>query len=69
MCNTTILRNKNEVKPLKKPKDRAKGDVFRPVVEVLKEKHGVPTKVHFNGQNYALIHGDYINGNKNKVKK
>lgn len=54
---------------MNKPKVRVKGDIFRPTVEVLKEKKGVPTKVFFNGQEYALIHSDCINGNKNKVKK
>jgi hypothetical protein len=47
--------------PIKK---RVKGDLFRPAVSVLKEKNGVPTKVKFNGQEYALVHRDYINGNK-----
>lgn len=50
-------------------KSRAKSEVFRPVTTVLKEKNGVPTKVKFNGQEYALIHPQYINGNKNKFTK
>lgn len=54
---------------MKKPKARAKGDVFRPTVAVMKEKHGTPTKLLMNGQVYALVHHEYINGNKNKVKK
>ncbi len=51
-----------------KYKTRIKGDTFRPILEVLKAKNGVPTKVSFNGQVYALVHSDYINGNKNKVR-
>ncbi|WP_226085678.1 hypothetical protein [Mesobacillus sp. S13] len=50
-------------------KKREKNEKFRPVVVVLKEKKGVPTKVQFNGQEYALVHTNYINGNKNKFRK
>lgn len=49
-----------------KGKSREKGNIFRPVTTVLKVRNGVPTKVSFNGMEYALIHPDYINGNKNK---
>jgi hypothetical protein len=52
-----------------KYKLREKGDQFRPVVEVLKAKNGTPTKVSFNGQEYALVHGDYINGGKSKISQ
>lgn len=52
---------------MRKPKQRQKGDTFRLVVEVLKAKNGVPTSVLFNGQKYALVHDNYINGAKNKV--
>lgn len=52
-----------------KPKQRQKGDSFRPVVHVKKSKNGVPTRVDFNGYSYALVHNDYINGNKNKFVK
>jgi hypothetical protein len=50
-------------------KDRAKGDVYRPTVQVRKAKNGVPTSVTFGGYTYALVHDKYINGNKNKVNK
>ncbi|MEH7392586.1 hypothetical protein [Bacillus sp. JJ1474] len=57
------------MRSIRKPKARQKGDSFRPVVEVLKAKNGVPTRIEFNGQSYTLVHADYINGNKNKVAK
>jgi hypothetical protein len=50
-------------------KSRVKGETFRPMVSVLKEKNGVPTKVKFNGVEYALVHADYINGGKSRVRK
>lgn len=52
-----------------KAKLRVKGDIFRPVTTVQKVKNGVPTKVQFNGHAYALVHEQYINGNKNKFGK
>lgn len=52
-----------------KVKPRGKGDTYRPVITVLKSKNGTPTKVAFNGQEYALVHDDYLNGNKNKFAK
>jgi hypothetical protein len=54
---------------MRKPKQRQKGDCFRPVVHVIKAKNGVPTRIEFNGQNYALVHDNHINGHKNKVKR
>lgn len=47
-------------------KQREKGETFRPNVKVIKAKKGVPTKVSFNGCEYALVHDDSINGNKRK---
>jgi hypothetical protein len=41
-----------------KPKKRKHGDVFRPMVTVIKEKKGIPTSVMFNGCRYALVHQD-----------
>lgn len=38
-------------------------------VEVVKEKKNTPTKIAYKNEMYALVHKDYINGNKNKVKK
>jgi hypothetical protein len=52
-----------------KVKERYAGETYRPMAKVLKTKSGVPTKIRINGVTYALIHDDYINGNKNKVKK
>jgi len=49
-------------------KPREKGEKYRPYVEVLKQKNGVPTKIAVSGQVYALVHEDYINGRKNQVK-
>lgn len=40
-----------------------------PNLKVLLEKDGIPTKIKFNNYEYALIHSNYINGNKNKVKE
>ena len=45
---------------------RTKGERYRPVVTVAKEKNGVPTKVIISGQEYALIHKDHINGRKSR---
>lgn len=52
---------------MRKYKNRSKGDTFRPVVTVHKAKNGTPTKIMFNGQIYALVHADYINGKKSKL--
>lgn len=52
---------------MRQPKPRSKGEAFRPTVQVLKVKNGTPTSISFNGHQYALVHPDYINGNKNKV--
>lgn len=49
--------------------ERQKGDKYRPVVRVLKAKKGVPTKINVSGNEYALIHPDYVNGNKNKNRR
>lgn len=54
---------------MRAPKPRQKGDSFRPVIQVLKAKNGVPTSIVFNGHQYALVHPHYINGNKNKFTK
>ena len=43
-----------------------KGKRITSTVEILKVKKGDPTKIHFNGNDYALLHKDYINGHKNK---
>jgi hypothetical protein len=53
---------------MRKPKAREKGEIFRPVVHVMKAKNGTPTKIMFNGHEFALIHPDYINGGKSKVR-
>lgn len=47
-------------------KPRTRGEQYRPMAKVLKERNGIPTKVAFNGNEYALINKDYINGNKDK---
>jgi hypothetical protein len=52
-----------------KVKERYVGETYRPMAKVLKTKSGVPTKIRINGITYALIPDNYINGNKNKVKK
>lgn len=49
-----------------KYKLRDRGEVYRPIVKVLKQKNGVPTSVMFNGHTYALVHPNYINGGKSK---
>jgi hypothetical protein len=41
---------------------------YRPVVKVLKEKKGIPTKIFVSGHEYSLVHQDHINGNKSKIK-
>jgi hypothetical protein len=52
-----------------KVKQREKGEVFRPYVKVLKVKNGEPTSISFNGNMYALVHPNYINGHKGEVRK
>lgn len=47
-------------------KPRSKGEQYRPTVTVQKVKQGIPTKISFNGHEYALIHSDYVNGRKGK---
>lgn len=47
-------------------KPREKGEKYRPTVEVLKQKNGLPTKIAVSGKVYALVHEDYINGRKGK---
>ncbi len=49
-----------------KIKPRTKGEQYRPTVTVQKVKQGIPTKISFNGHEYALIHSDYVNGRKGK---
>lgn len=39
---------------MRKPKERKKGEFFRPVVEVLKQKNGMPTRVKFNSHEYTM---------------
>lgn len=53
---------------MRRAKQRVKGDIFRPIVTVRKAKNGTPTSIEFNGFQYALVHSDYINGGKNKVR-
>jgi len=48
---------------------RHKGDAYSPIVKVLKDKKGIPTKIHASGREYALIHNDYVDGNKNKINR
>jgi hypothetical protein len=48
---------------------REKGDRYRPIVTILKQKNGTPTKVLISGEEYALVPKDYINGYKSQVKK
>jgi hypothetical protein len=62
------LHTEKRNKQMAKPKLREKGETFRPIVQVMKAKNGTPTRIEFNGQAYALVHVDYINGRKNQVK-
>lgn len=50
-------------------KQRAKGEKYRPIVEVLKQKDGMPTKVKISGAEYSFLDPNYINGHKNKAAK
>ena len=52
---------------MRKPKQREKGESFRPVVQVVKVKNGIPTRIEFNGQSYALVHEDQFTERKKKV--
>jgi hypothetical protein len=44
---------------MRKPKQRSKGDLYRPVVEVIKVKNGTPTRIEMNGNAYILAHTDH----------
>lgn len=48
--------------------NRAKGEKYRPIVTVAKERKGLPTKVIISGHEYALIHNDSINGKKGQKR-
>ena len=39
-------------------KQRNKGDKYRPVVEIIKTKGGLPTVIKVSGQTYTLQHPD-----------
>lgn len=39
-------------------KERQAGEKYRPVVEILKMKKGLPTKIRVSGQEYSLLHAD-----------
>lgn len=45
-----------------------KGDRWLTVITVLKTNGGTVTKLQFNGNEYALVHKDHMNGNKSKRK-
>jgi hypothetical protein len=51
---------------MRKPKQRSKGDVFRPAVEVIKAKNGTPTRIEMNGHAYILAHADSFQERKKK---
>lgn len=50
-------------------KERYSGESYRPIAKVMKVKNGVPTKIRINGVTYALVHDDFINGHKSKMKE
>ena len=47
---------------------RQKGDIYRPIVHILKVKNGLPTVIKVSGQKYMLVHKDqYRRGHKEEV--
>jgi hypothetical protein len=48
--------------------NRAKGDRYRPVVDVAKQKNGVPTVIIVSGKRYTLS-GDHMRANQEKGRK
>jgi hypothetical protein len=60
------VRNEQRRKLMRKPKQRIKGDVFRPVVEFIKAKNGTPTRIEINGNAYILAHADSFQERKRK---
>ena len=43
---------------------REKGDKYRPVVEIIKTKGGLPTVIKVSGEEYILRHKDQYTGGK-----
>lgn len=48
---------------------RSKGERYRPIVTVAKEKNGIPTVVEISGGRYTLTHPTHIRGNQEITKK
>ncbi|MGM7719424.1 hypothetical protein [Metabacillus sp. Hm71] len=48
--------------------ERKAGETMTKVIKILKARNGLPTKILVEGEEYALVHKNYINGNKGKVK-
>jgi hypothetical protein len=47
---------------------RAKGDRYRPFVDVAQQKNGIPTVIIVSGKRYTLS-GDHMRANQEKRKK
>jgi hypothetical protein len=60
------VRKEQRRKLMRKPKQRSKGEVFRPIVEVIKTKNGTPTRIEMNGHAYILAHADSFQERKKK---
>ena len=45
---------------------RQKGDKYRPIVEIIKTKNGVPTVIKVSGNEYQLRHPDQYKRGGNK---
>lgn len=53
---------------MNQPIVREAGQTMTKVIKILKAKNGTPTKIMVEGEEYALLHKDYINGHKGKKK-
>ncbi|MGJ9381787.1 hypothetical protein [Salipaludibacillus sp. CF4.18] len=43
---------------------REKGDQYRPLVRVMKQKKGVPTVIELSGRRYTMTNESHIRGNR-----
>lgn len=49
--------------------ERKAGQTMTKVIKIIKARKGVPTKIEVEGEQYALVPKEYIDGHKSKVGK
>lgn len=50
-------------------KQRAKGERYRPIVTVTKQKKGIPTVIEVSGLRYTLTHPSHVRGNQEITRR